>query len=185
MDDDLRKLLERILGDIASSIDAYRAGRLPLPSWRAQMAKTIGDGHRAAFLLGADTRELSPQARNYLARTIADQLGYLKGFVTDVRAGRVGDAMMAARAALYAGALKATFSRAKWWDWPLPFHPTVDCICHTVCGCKWDGRDLDHEKLDGNFYWILTPHPHTDHCPTCIDRYNKGEPYLVRGGTLQ
>lgn len=185
MEPNLRNLIERILGDIAQSVEAYRSNDLPLPTWRRAMAETIGDGHRAAFLLGADTREVSPQARDFLARVIADQLGYLKGFAADVKAGKVSESLMAARAALYAGALKGTFSRAKWWDWTLPFHPTVDCICLTVCGCHWEGRDLDQENLDGDFYWILTPHPHTDHCPTCIERYNKGKPYLIRGGKLQ
>ena len=186
MDDDLRRLIERVLSDIAADADAYLGQRITPTTWARVMEERLTDAHRAAYLLGADTRTLSPQARAFLAKTIASQVKYLHGFTQDLRSESMTPALMKARAALYAGPLKATYSRAKWWGWPLPFHPADgDTPCLVNCTCSWEGRDLNVGTKDGTFYWRLATHPHAENCPGCVDRAQAGAPYLVRGGKLQ
>ena len=186
MDEKLRKLLERILSDISASADAYLGQRITAAQWAARMRATIGDGHAAAYLLGADTRTMTPQARAFLARVVADQVQYLHGFTQDLRSEKLSPALMKARAALYAGPLKATYSRAKWWAWPLPFHPADgETPCLVNCTCHWEGRDLDEAAGNGDFFWTLGTHPHAENCPGCIERRQDGKPYQVRGGELQ
>lgn len=186
MDEDLRRLLEAALRDINALTARLVAGTISPSEWHNALATLLGEWHTAAYLLGRDVQDLSPAARDYLLRTLGDQVDHMNGFTDDVEAGRLSDAQIKARAALYAGPLKATWSRAKWWDWPLPFHPADgETECLVNCGCRWEGKDLDVEQLDGDFYWILGQFPHAEHCPGCVERYDKGKPYKVRGGVLQ
>lgn len=168
MDEQLRKLIERVLSDIAADADAYLGQRITPTTWARVMEERLTDAHRAAYLLGADTRTLSPQARAFLAKTIVGQVRYLHGFTQDLRSEHMTPALMKARAALYAGPLKATYSRAKWWAWDLPFVPTEGSECIVNCTCSIAVTDSGDGT--GLMAWTLSSHPHAESCPTCIQR---------------
>ena len=177
MDDDLRALLERVLADIARSVDAYLGQRLSRHEWARQMARTIGDGHRDAYRLGAGVKDMSPEARAFLASAIADQVKYLTGFSQDVRSEHMTPALMKARAALYAGALKGTYYRARFWPWDLPFVPTEGSECMVNCTCTIDVTDAGDDT--GLMAWTLGEHAHAETCPTCLNRADDS-PFTVR-----
>ena len=177
MDDDLRALLERVLADIARSVDAYLGQRLSRHEWARQMARTIGDGHRDAYRLGAGVKDMSPEARAFLASAIADQVKYLTGFSQDVRSEHMTPALMKARAALYAGALKGTYYRARFWPWDLPFVPTEGSECMVNCTCTIDVTDAGDGT--GLMAWTLGEHAHAETCPTCLNRADDS-PFTVR-----
>ena len=177
MDDDLRALLERVLADIARSVDAYLGQRLSRHEWARQMARTIGDGHRDAYRLGAGVKDMSPEARAFLASAIADQVKYLTGFSQDVRSEHMTPALMKARAALYAGALKGTYYRARFWPWDLPFVPTEGSECMVNCTCTIDVTEAGDGT--GLMAWTLGEHAHAETCPTCLDRADKS-PFSVK-----
>ena len=177
MDDDLRALLERVLADIARSADAYLGQRLSRHEWARQMARTIGDGHRDAYRLGRDTKDMDPAARAFLAQAIADQVTYLTGFSQDLRREDMSAALMKARAALYAGALKGTYYRARFWPWDLPFVPTEGSECMVNCTCTIDVTEAGDGT--GLMAWTLGEHAHAETCPTCLDRADKS-PFSVK-----
>jgi len=177
MDDDLRDLLERVLADIAHSVDAYLGQRISRHEWARQMARTIGDGHRDAYRLGTGTKDMDPAARAYLARVVADQVKYLTGFSQDLRREDMSAALMKARAALYAGALKATYYRAKYWQWDLPFVPTEGSECMVNCTCSIDVTEAGDDT--GLMAWTLGEHAHAETCPTCLNRADDS-PFTVR-----
>ena len=177
MDDDLRDLLERVLADIAHSVDAYLGQRISRHEWARQMARTIGDGHRDAYRLGTGTKDMSPEARAFLAQTIAAQVKYLTGFTQDLRREDMSAALMKARAALYAGALKATYYRARFWAWDLPFVPTEGSECMVNCTCTIDVTEAGDGT--GLMAWTLGSHAHAETCPTCLDRADKS-PFPVK-----
>ena len=177
MDDDLRDLLERVLADIAHSVDAYLGQRISRHEWARQMARTIGDGHRDAYRLGTGTKDMDPAARAYLARVVADQVKYLTGFSQDLRREDMSAALMKARAALYAGALKATYYRAKYWQWDLPFVPTEGSECMVNCTCSIDVTEAGDDT--GLMAWMLGEHAHAETCPTCLNRADDS-PFTVR-----
>ena len=177
MDEELRALLERVLADIAASVDAYLGQRLSRHEWARQMARTIGDGHRDAYRLGTGTKDMDPAARAYLAQTIAAQVKYLTGFAQDLRREDMSAALMKARAALYAGALKATYYRAKYWQWDLPFVPTEGSECMVNCTCSIDVTEAGDDT--GLMAWTLGEHAHAETCPTCLNRADDS-PFTVR-----
>lgn len=172
MPDPLPNLLTSFLAEVD------RLGQRALSSgdydrWARDFQQALVDYHLGAYFLGKDDTQLSPEAARVLDTLISQQLAYAKRF--GEQASALSDAAFLARSSLYGGALKTTYSKAKWSDWNLPFHPGENCECHVNCQCHWDGRNLSGRV--GTFYWILGDN---EHCPTCLQRWNEGRPYRIR-----
>lgn len=174
--DPLAPLMTRFLAEVA------RLGERALSSgdyqtWARDFQQQLVDYHLASYFLGKDESQLSPLAEKVLTTLIGQQIAYAKRFGAE--AGALSDAAFLARSSLYGGALKATYSRAKWAGWPLPFHPTEKCECMVNCQCHWEGRNLDQAKGNGDFTWKVGQD--AIQCPTCQLRY-ENNPYLIRKG---
>lgn len=162
------------------------------PDWEAKMRSVITRGHLAAWMAGTAERlgvkpnspllsekRLSRAERAEIKAIVEKQLTYLKGFV-EAR-GDMSDAAIAARAQMYSGAVRGSYSAARWGDIPLPFQPTEGSECLTNCRCSWDIQQLDG---DGNYdaYWRFGDTE--KHCATCPER-EAASPYRIRDGVLQ
>lgn len=180
MDEPLRRLLASFLADAATLMDGYAAGHLSSAQWERQMGRLIVEHHLAAYFTGRNTDDLSPQADRELGRRIQAQLDYLAGFASSLD--ELSEAQAKARAMLYGGALKATYSRAQHWDWPLPYHPgdgSTPCLGN--CTCRWELDVFDPEELDADARWVLGAAER--HCGECPDRSQRI--IRIRGGALQ
>lgn len=168
--------------DIASITQALVSGG-SVDAWEKAMLEAIARGHAAAAIAGTaerlgvaagskllNERNLSKIERQGIKSAIAGQLPYLHKFADDIRAGRLSDAQIAARAGLYAGAVRSTWGAARWAGAELPAMPTEGSECMTNCKCEWIQRS------DG-FYWTLTQ---AEHCPTCLTRASEWAPYRAR-----
>lgn len=167
--------------EIASTTRALVDGGT-LDAWERAMARAITDGHAAAAIAGTaerlsveagskllSGRNLSRAERDEIKRAVAGQMPYLRQFAADVRAGRLSDAQIAARAGLYAGATRATWGTARWYGAGLPAMPgDGSSECLTQCGCSWALRD-------GGYYWERGK---GDSCPTCISREAQWRPWI-------
>lgn len=154
------------LGDRAIATGDYRR-------WADDFQRALVDYHLGAYFLGKDATDLSPAAERVLRTLIEQQLQFARVFGSE--RSELSDRAFLARSSLYAGALKATYSHAKWADWDLPFHPTEGCECIVNCQCHWDGQQLDRPVA--SFYWVLGEN---EHCPTCLQRWQDGKPYKIR-----
>lgn len=166
--------------DIAGIARALRDGGT-VAAWERAMIAAIADGHAAAAIAGIaerlgiaagsallSSRNLSRAERGAIRDAVAGQLPYLRQFAADVTAGRLSDAQVAARAGLYAGAVRATWGDARWYGVGLPAMPgdgSTECL--TQCGCAWAYRD-------GGYYWERGKN---DSCPTCISREAQWGPW--------
>lgn len=174
--DPLALLMERFLAEVARLGEtALRTGNYA--RWASDFQQQLVDYHLASYFLGKDESQLSSAAEKILNKLIGQQITYAKKF--GALAGSLSDDMFLARSSLYAGALKAAYSRAKWANWPLPFHPTEKCECMVNCQCHWEGQSLDSTKGNGDFVWKVGQD--AIQCPTCQLRH-EGNPYLIRGG---
>lgn len=178
--------VERLIGGAEDAIgtlcDGLAGGQLTPAQWHNEMLHTLGEYHTAAYLLGRDTQTISDPAQRFLLATMGRQAEYLGHFTDAIEDGRISDAEIHARAQQYAGALHATADRGRTWDWPLPFMPADGGTnCRSNCRCTWQGRNLDHEELTGDWYWVLSP---GDACEGCRERAD-GNPYVVVNGELQ
>lgn len=165
---------------IADAVRGYaRTG--DVRAWERGMREAITRGHTAAAIAGTaerlgtaagskllNERNLSRAERQAIRERVAGQLPYLRQFAEQVRAGEKSEAQVAAQSALYAGAVRATFSEARWYGAGLPAHPGDGSTqCLTQCGCAWALRD-------GGYYWERGK---DDSCPECISREARWRPW--------
>jgi hypothetical protein len=146
------------------------------------MLEAISRGHAAAAIAGTaerlgttaggkllNERNLSRAERAAIRSAVAGQLPYLRGFAAAL--GQMSDAQIAARAALYAGATRATYSEGRWSGRGLPAHPADGgTACLVNCKCSWVERD-------GGMYWELGA---AEHCADCESRAAQWRPWRGR-----
>jgi hypothetical protein len=189
---DLLKLDALTRTAIRTATDAYLAGG-SIETWQRDMQRAITRGHTASTLAGIAERlgipldkdlisekRLSRAERNEIKQSVAKQLEYLRGFVEDVQAGKLSEKQIRARADLYGGAIRGTYSQARWLGIPLPFHPTEGTQCQSNDRCSWEVVKLEG---NGNYdaYWRLGATER--HCTTCPERAS-ANPYQIRNGQL-
>lgn len=157
------------------------SGNLTPVAWMREMERTVARAHTAAFIGGTSdrlgvkpgsglitARNLSKAERKGLETAVQAQRPYLTRFASDVRRGGLSDAQIAARADLYAGPVRATYSKTRWSDVKLPAHPADGgTACLAWCKCNWVQRD------DG-FYWTLGT---AEHCGDCESHASEWSPY--------
>lgn len=147
--------------------------------WERQMLDAIARGHAAAAIAGTaqrlgvaagskllNERNLSRAERQAIKERVAGQLPYLRQFAAEL--GGLSDAQIAARAALYAGATRATYEEGRWLGNGLPGYPADGgTSCLVNCKCSWVERD-------GRMYWELGV---AEHCPDCLSRAAQWSPW--------
>lgn len=154
-------------------------------NWERRMLDAIARGHAAAAIAGEAERGIVGRGRAALAkwlgeralpkttqdeikRAVAGQVLYLRNFAADVQAGRLSDAQIAARAGLYAGATRASYSKGRWSGKGLPAYPADGgTACLVNCKCSWVERG-------GMMYWELGT---AEHCPDCESRAAQWRPW--------
>ena len=143
-------------------------------AWLRAMQAALVKAHTAAFMAGQAERlgvnvstlkGLSRAERDDIKQQVAAQLDYLRGFAGALDG--LSEALIAARAALYAGAVRTTYSRARYPK--LPFYPGEGTECKGQCKCSWQ------DNGDGSYTWVLGA---SEHCATCQGRAG-GSPYRV------
>lgn len=177
MPDDLRRLLEQAMTDIASENAALADGLITVDQWQQAVAQDLLVYHSVAYMTGYGTKELSPFAIKEVRRQVGEQLTYLNAFANQIDAEGWRDAF-GARALMYAGSTKETFWRGRTFGLPLPYYPAQGTTCLTNCGCSWRIKWIDEEELDADCTWVRGK---SDSCGTCIDRERAGT-IRIRGG---
>ncbi len=176
MPDTLATLQTRMLDTIAGLMEAR--DYLGSTEWQGQFERAIIEFHAAAYFAGQGTNVLTAHGDAELGRLLQTQLDYLAGFAADIE--RLTPAQAAARAALYAGPLRATHSRGQLALWDLPYHPGEGTPCRGNCHCRWRMAVEDLEELNARAYWELGA---AEHCDECKARARRR--YIFRGGVLQ
>lgn len=173
----LATLQQRMLDTLATLMDAR--DYLGPAEWQRQFERTIIEHHAAAYFAGQGTNTLTPAGDAELGRLLQTQLDYLAGFAEAVDT--LTPAQAAARAALYAGPLRATYARGSTTLWDLPFYPGEGTPCRGNCHCSWRVVVDDLEELNARAFWQLGD---AEHCDGCKSRA-RGNPYIFRAGVLQ
>jgi hypothetical protein len=177
MPDALATLQQRMLGTIADLMAAR--DYLGPDEWQRQFEQAIIEHHAAAYFAGQGTNALTPAGDAELGRLLQTQLDYLAGFAEAVDA--LTPAQAAARAALSAGPLRATYARGSTTLWDLPFYPGEGTPCMGNCHCTWRVVVEDEEELNARAWWVLGS---GEHCAGCRGRA-AANPYTFRAGVLQ
>jgi hypothetical protein len=171
--------------DIAAITTRLIAGG-SVERWERAMLEAITRGHAAAAIAGTaerlgveaggkllNERNLSRAERDAIRRAVTEQLPYLRRFASEL--GQLSGAQIAARAALYAGATRATYYRGRWAGYdlrgvPVPADGGTECLSNCKCVAYVEG--------DQWIYELTT----AEHCPACLSRAAKS-PYPLRRAT--
>jgi hypothetical protein len=183
--------IDRLLALTYADIEALTARRLiergNVAAWEKEMRASLTRAHTAAYVLGTaerlgssdpaliNARNISRAERAEIKAAIEKQMQYLKGFSKAVGDGSMSARGITARAALYAGSLRATYNTTRWGDFILPFVPgdgSSECLGR--CGCQIEVSDSGDGT--GLMRWILSGLEW--HCQTCPSRASGG-PYKV------
>jgi hypothetical protein len=172
-------LVDALRSDLANAAQALVSGRHSTAQWQRAMLQTIADHQTAAYLAGAAERlgaregtallrrgNLSRAERTDIQKATQQQAAYLHGFAEAVDQGDLSPAQIQARAAAYAGSVKATYWEARTGA-RLPFYPGDGCQCGNNCHCMWQQRQ-------GAWWWMLGGA--VEHCDDCRRRAD-GSPY--------
>ena len=148
--------------------------------WERRMFEAITRGHAAAAIAGTaerlgveagskllNERNLSKAERQAIRDAVAAQLPYLRQFAADL--GKLSDAQIAARAALYAGAMRATYYQALGGGYdlrnvPIPADGGTPCLTNCKCVAYVEGSQWHYETTAA------------EHCDECLSREAKS-PY--------
>ena len=146
------------MSTVLDKLIARASGEMKAPS--RDMRKAIATAHSAATYAAIKERTgimpkgLSRAERNDLKARVAEQFKYYDKFAA--QAGDMSDAAVAARAGMYASAVKGTYYGARYPG--LNQYPgDGSTACKVNCKCSLDERE------DG-IHWILNPAEHCDDC---------------------
>lgn len=176
----LRLILSRALAAVARLTRRLERGALTADAWRDAMAETLRTHHAAALLAGQGGGDVSGPSREWLDLFAAQQEKYLRRFADEVAANGY-QPKDAARAAMYAGAIKASWWAGKTKGLPLPAQPADGTTqCKSNCKCAWEIVSLSGDG-DWDCYWRRAA---DDSCQTCLQRESDWAPLRIRDGEL-
>lgn len=153
---------------VRAAAKAYLTSRNAVAFERA-MQRALATAHTAAYLRGTADRtgvmakRLSRAERDDVKARVQEQATFLRAFVQAVPG--LSEAQIAQRAALYLGAVRATYYGARFPG--LSSYPgDGSTACRTNCTCHLEARD-------GGIWWVLGA---SEHCDDCQARA-AGSPY--------
>ena len=164
----------------ALTLDAIQALDFSRPGWAKQMDAIIARGHTAAALAATADRAgvpldpklfrgLSRAERKDIDQLVRVQRQYLKDFVAAAEG--LSEAQIAARAGLYAGAVRQTYYSQRWGDWIIP--PDLlpgNQTCITNCKCRISVRD-NNDGTGELTREMGGTEDHCDECPALVGTY--------------
>lgn len=160
-----------LIGDLGSSAE-----------YQEIMSELLTRYHTAAYLVGADTDDISPAARRKIVDGVANQLAFLERFVTEIQGAAEFQAGWEARARSYAESVKEPYWEGKVKLLPLPAMPgeAFSTQCGQNCRCEWVIKKVGANDYEAR--WTLNP---AEHCQTCLERSRTWNPLKVIDGELQ
>lgn len=164
------RLLELIAPAVKDATRSYLSARNAQAFERA-MQQALAKAHTAAFIRGTAERTgvlpkgLSRAERGDIKAKLASEFEFLKGFIAKLP--DMSDAQVAQRAALYAGAPRATYFQAFTGN-ALPVYPGSCPQCFGRCRCSI-------ERRGDSYYWNATNDKAT--CKGCAQRGSAWQPY--------
>lgn len=173
---DLDRLIGLLAAEIAYVTDELAARRITVQQWREDMDRILLAYIAAALMAGLDS-ETTGDAQKIADQAIAAQSQYLDGFAKEIEAGGLSEAQIKARAQLYAHSIIAPYWRGATFGLELPAYPgdgSSECLQNDRC--TWD---IQRAGNDYRCTWLLDPAENVQHCPTCLQRSQEWNPYVV------
>lgn len=151
--------------------------------WQEAMEELIMRYHIAGFMRGADSEQVSKEARDKILEFVNIQFGYLDNFALEMVDSEEWVNGWNSRAKSYATSVKAPYWTGKINVLPVPAVPgDLSSQCGQSCYCRLDVRTINEKRGDYDIYWIYGENE--NHCQTCKERERTWNPLKVREGVL-
>lgn len=185
--EDQRQLRDKLVEEsdkIARALTAQLTdGNMKLRTWVNRMRRLNKDTFIAEYILGRGGKSrMDSQDWGRLGHALREQYAYLNRFASDINAGKMTKAQIAARAAMYpergTGQFERGFQKSR--EWPterLPAQPGEGSECLARCKCHWECNRIE-ENGTWECTWTLGV---AEHCPTCLQRAEDWAPYIIAG----
>jgi hypothetical protein len=172
--------LDRLIGLALVSIEGATAGIErggSLERWYRDMERIITTQQTAAYIAATAERlrvppdspllsrsRLSRAEKQDIARSVENQLRYLRGFRQAIEAGELTPAQLAARANMYATGARTFYNEMRWGDWEIPREllPGMQ-TCMGRCRCSVSVTD----NGDGTGVLLRVMGGTENHCEEC------------------
>ena len=155
-------------------------GDVTLGAWQRDFRQQIKDEYIRQYGLGiGGVDQMTAVDRGSIGGMLAEQYRYLDRLVAQTAAGEVSPARLIQRSMMYLNssreALFRAMGRARGIETgEAPAHPGDGSTqCLTNCLCAWVYQRRGNEW---NLFWTLSP---AEHCPTCLERAEIWNPYVV------
>jgi hypothetical protein len=151
--------------DLAGFTSQLIADQMSIAAWQRECGLVLRRYTLASYMAGADGTLPTKAMERELGRELNRQLGYLRRFAEEIRAGKQSDAQIAMRIGMYADRMRgvANDAESKAYGVDLPFVPGDGSTqCRTSCACSIDYQEEDGETVA---YWKLGV---AEHCPDCF-----------------
>jgi hypothetical protein len=164
------RLLDLTSPAVRDATRAYLRSR-DASAYEKAMREALAKAHTAATIRGIGDRTgiipkgLSRAEREDIKAKLASEFEFLKKFMAKLP--DLSDAQVAQRAALYAGAPRASYYQAFTGN-ALPLYPGSCPQCYSNCRCSLENRE-------GEWYWNSANDKNT--CAGCRDRGGSWQPY--------
>ena len=155
------------------------SGQTTLTEWQTAMRTSVKNTYIDQYVLGHGGRgTMTQQDWGRIGAMVKEQYRYLDRFADDIASGKLTEAQIAARSALYHQSGTAAYERANAYMRGLPTLPYYPgdgtTACRANCQCHWDIRQIAPGVWD--CYWILGA---AEHCEDCLSRADTDAPLHV------
>jgi hypothetical protein len=151
--------------DLVGFTSQLIADQMSIAAWQRECGLVLRRYTLASYMAGADGALPTRAMERELGRELNRQLGYLRRFAEEIRAGKQSDAQIAMRIGMYADRMRgvANDAESKAHGVDLPFVPGSGATpCLVNCCCFLDYQEEDGETV---VYWRLSP---AEHCSGCL-----------------
>jgi hypothetical protein len=153
--------------------------------WKESMISTIKDTYIDLYALGSGGKNnLTQSDYGTIGAMVKKQYGqssYLENFYNQIIDGNLTEGQIGVRSRMYVRSAEYAFAVSKDKNVDLPAYPADGSTqCRVNCRCEWKIEEVySGDTLIGyDCYWIVDYG--AEHCPDCIDRGQRWNPYRVR-----
>lgn len=157
------------------------ADQISVDAWLKECRLVLKNAYIQQYLLGIGGQgQLTQKDYGSIGGMLGEQYKYLQNFAREIAAGNLTPGQIRRRIAMYSNSAREGYARARARahgipDGKLPAYPGVGSECLTACRCFWD---IVERKDRWDCYWLMGA-VKTEHCPTCLERSRKWNPYVI------
>lgn len=170
--------LDQRKAEMTNLVTSYKDGKIDIFTLESKIKANLKQTYIDMYVMGKGGRNnMTPADWGSIGGMLKEQYRYLEGMMKQIASGELSPAQVASRLKMYENSSNEALWRGYLSDLPLdlPAYPgDGSTVCLTNCQCEWE-----IVEIEGGYdcYWQLGA---SEHCPDCIERAERWNPYRIR-----